>query len=232
MTDANGPASNPLDAVTASWSASMEAMAAWSQTMQSLLENRGGPATQMMTGVAGNPATWPKAMTPIFDEVQRALALPRFADIPRLDAALIPAPGAAVEITLLVQQYIAAAMPAWAKACETFQAEIAARRAKGEAIDVADGMDIWNGTLDRTLMAFNRSGEFAELQKRLLRLAMQQRQATRKRAEVVAEALDMPTRTEMIDVYRRLHGLMREVHAVRAEVRTLKAQRAATTQGD
>ena len=224
MTDASGTGADPLGAINASFAASVEAMSAWSQTWAALLQKRGGPAAQMMMGAAGNPAAWPQAVLPIMEEMQRALSLPRFADLPRVDEALLPAPGAAAEMALLLQQYIAAAMPAWVKASETFQAEIARRQAAGETIDVSEGMDIWNGVLDRTLMAFNRSGEFADLQQRLLRLSMEQRQATRKRAEVVAEALDMPTRTEMLDVYKRLHGLTREVHALRAEVRSLKAQ--------
>jgi hypothetical protein len=40
---------------------------------------------------------------------------------------------------------------------------------------------------------------------------------------MAAEAIDMPTRTEMLDIYARLHGLMREVHSLRREVRALNA---------
>ncbi len=224
MTGANEPGADPFAAAASSWTMSMDAVNAWTQTWQSLLAKRGSPAAEMMMGAAGTPAAWPQAILPLIAEMQQAFALPCFADLPRLDEALMPSPASAAEMTLLIQQYLAAAMPAWVKASEAFQAEIAARRAKGETVEVADGMDVWNSVLDRTLMSFNRSGDFAELQKRMLRLTMQQKQGHRKRAEMVAEALDMPTRTEMLDVYQRLHGLMREVHALRAEVRELKAR--------
>lgn len=232
MTDGKETAADPFGAVAASWSASMDAMSAWSKTWQSLLEKRGAPAASMMMGTLDNPAAWSQSVMPIMDEMRRALALPRFADLPRVNETLLPSPETSVDLMLLVQQYLGAVMPVWVKACETFQTEVAARREKGETIDIAtDGLDIWNKVLDRTLMAFNRSGDFAGLQQRMLRVAMQQRQDASKRAEMVAEALDMPTRTEMRDVYQRLHGLMREVHALRREVRALKAERRAPPPG-
>ena len=83
-------------------------------------------------GAAGTAAAWPQAILPLIAEMQQALALPRFADLPRLDEALMPSPAAAAEMMLLVQQYLAAAMPAWVKASEAFQAEIAARIAACE----------------------------------------------------------------------------------------------------
>ncbi len=219
---------NPWGMLGASWTASMEALSAWSQTWQSLAQERGGPSADRMMGALHDPARWPQSMVPLLDEVRRALALPRFADLPPLDGTLLPSPESALDLVLLQQQYLTAVMPVWAKACETFQAEIESRRARGETIDVfADGLDVWNGVLDRTLMEFNRSADYAGLQQRMLRLAMRQRKDQRRRVEVAAEAMDMPTRTEMLDVYGRLHVLMREVHTLRREVRALRARAAA-----
>jgi len=222
-TQASG-GSDPFGMFGASLSASMEAMTAWSRTWQSLLEARGGPSASLMMGALADPTQGLQSVAPLMEEFRRALALPRFADLPAPNGALLPSPEAAVDLMMLVQQYLAAVMPVWVKAGENFQAEVEARRARGETADLlADGMDIWNGVLDRTLMEFNRSQDFAALQQRMLRLAMQQRQDLRRRAEMAAEAIDMPTRTEMLDVYARLHGLMREVHSLRREVRALKA---------
>ncbi|KQT58474.1 hypothetical protein ASG52_21715 [Methylobacterium sp. Leaf456] len=205
--------------------ASMEAMQAWSQTWQAMLTARGGPSASLMLGAMTDPAQWSQSVAPLMEEFRRALALPRFADLPSLDAEAMPSPESAVDLTIILQQYLAAVVPVWMKACETFQEEVATRRARGESIDgLGEGMDIWNGVLDRTLMAFNRSDDFAALQQRMLRLAMRQREETRRRGEAMAQTLDLPTRSEMLDVYARLHGLMREVHGLRREVRALKAQ--------
>jgi hypothetical protein len=211
--------------LTAPWAASMDAMLAWSRAYQSVLQTRAAPAAELMRNAAAHPGAWSEAALPLIDEIRRAFALPRFADLPELNAKLLPSASDSAEMTLLFQQCLAAMMPAWAKASEAFQAEIAERRSKGETLDpFKDGLDIWNNVLDRTLMAFNRSSDFARLQQRMLRIAMRQRQQVRQSIETAAQAVDLPTRTEMADVYERLHGLMREVHALKQEVRTLKAQ--------
>ncbi|MBV9775927.1 MAG: hypothetical protein JO143_02655, partial [Acetobacteraceae bacterium] len=44
----------------------------------------------------------------------------------------------------------------------------------------------------------------------------------RKVAEQTARVVDLPTRTELDDVYRRLHDLTREVHGLRRELRALR----------
>lgn len=164
-------------------------------------------------------------MSLLLDEFRDALALPRFADLPGLSGSALPLAGPFVDLMLAFQQYLAAVMPVWVKACESFQAEVLARRGRGEIIDsAAEGMDLWNNVLDRTLMEFNRSGDFAKIQKRLLRAVMRQRQEVRHGVEGAAQMIDMPTRTEMTDVYKRLHDLTREVHGLRRELRALKAQ--------
>lgn len=220
---------DPFGIFGASLEASVEAVSAWSRTWQSLLEARGGPSASMMMGALADPAQWPASATALVDELRQALSLPRFADLPAPDESLLPSPETAVDLAVIAQQYLAALMPVWARASANFQSEIEARRARGETTDVlADGMDVWNGVLDRTLMEFNRSKDFAELQQRMLRVAMRQRQELRRSAEKAAEAVGMPTRTEMLDVYARLHGLMREVHGLRREVKALKAERAAS----
>jgi hypothetical protein len=71
-------------------------------------------------------------------------------------------------------------------------------------------------------MEFNRSEEFATVQQRFLRAAMQQRQEVWKLTENVAKMFDLPTREEVNDMYRRLHDLLREVHGLRREIRALK----------
>lgn len=208
--------------------ASLEISQAWMKTLGSLAEKRGGPSAEAIFGAMTNPLGWSESVAPLMEEVREALALPRFADIPRFDAATLPSAGASIELMMLFQQYLTALVPVWMKACKNFQTEVETRRANGQKLDLAsDGMDIWNNVLDRTLMEFNRSTDFGDLQKRMLRLSMQHRKTLRRQVEIASEAADMPTRAEMLDVYQRLHGLMREVHALKGEVRALKAARKA-----
>jgi hypothetical protein len=83
---------------------------------------------------------------------------------------------------------------------------------------------VWNNVLDVTLMEFNRSGEFARAEQWLLRAASAQRRELSGAVEKLAKLVDLPSRTELTDVYRRLHDLTREVHALRKEVRELRGK--------
>jgi hypothetical protein len=56
----------------------------------------------------------------------------------------------------------------------------------------------------------------------LLRAAIGQRLEVRKFGERLAQTVDLPTRTEMTDVYRRLHDLRRDVHSLRRELRAIR----------
>lgn len=206
-----------------SWTTSLGILSAWSDTWQTMLQKRGGPAAEAVFNTLLNPAAWPNGIAPLMDELQDVLALPHFADLPRLDASALPSAGPMLELMVVAQQYLAAAAPVWVHACQRFQAEAAERRARGEKLDSAgEAMDLWNNVLDRTLMEFNRSEDFARVQQRFLRAAMRQRREVRNAFERAAKAVDMPTRTEMNDVYKRLHDLTREVHGLRREIRALR----------
>ena len=222
---------NPLEGLlrqfAAPWTASLDVMSAWGETWRSMREQRGAPATAAMLKTL-NPAAWPEGIGPLIDELENVFALPHFADLPRLDGSALPSPGPLVEMMMVAQQYLLAAAPVWVQACQRFQAEVAERRARGDTLDSAGAaMDLWNNVLDRTLMEFNRSADFAKVQQRFLQAAMRQRRAVRTTFERAAKGVDLPTRTEMTDVYQRLHDLLREVHGLRREVRALREAQAA-----
>jgi Poly(R)-hydroxyalkanoic acid synthase subunit (PHA_synth_III_E) len=222
-TESKGNSTPLWEPLNQSWTASLSLWSAWADAWQSLLTKRGAPAAKAMVDQFANPASWPGGLASLGKELEDILALPRFADLPGLDPGALPSFAPAVELMGVAQQYLLAVAPIWAKVCERFQAEVAERRQRGDAIDNAgEAMDLWNNTLDQTLMEFNRSADFAKLQQRFLHAAMRQRLEVRKLAEQAAKAVDMPTRTEIDDVYRRLHDLTREVHGLRRELRTLR----------
>jgi len=208
----------------AQWSTSMKIWSDWAGAWTALMRQRGGPAADRMLQRLFNPEAWMKGrVPPMLEEVWETLALPRFADLPNLDGTAFPSMMPTLELTSLTQQYLQLSAQVWVKACQRFQAEAAEIRRRGERLESAGRMlDLWNSVLDRTLMEFNRSAEFGELQRRFLRAAMRQRLEFRRLAERAAEVADMPTRKEMDDVYRRLHDLLREVHGLRRELRALK----------
>ncbi len=215
------PAGAVLEQIGQTWTASLDLWSAWADAWGKILQTRGVPAAEAVAGKLLNRASWPGGLQPLAEEFEDLFALPRLADLPGLDgAAKLPSLGPALELMAVAQQYMLAAAPVWLEACRRFQAEVAERRQAGERMDSAGtALDLWNGVLDRTLMEFNRSSEFGAVQQRFLHAAMRQRQEVRKLFEGAAKAVDLPTGTEMKDVYRRLHDLQREVHALKRELR-------------
>ena len=170
------------------------------------------------------PATWPTALVPILDEIRSSLRLPTFSDMPGQDLITLPSFAPLLNLLQVSQEYAAVSVPIWVKSCERFLAEVKKRQqgAPGGTPSAGDLLDVWNNVLDLTLMEFNRSGEFARAQRSLLHAAADQRRQLSGAVEKVAKAVDIPTRTEMTDVYRRLHDLTREVFLLRQEVRAMR----------
>jgi hypothetical protein len=212
---------------------SLEMWSAWLDASGAVLHERGGPAAQKVLEGLFDPETWRQgSWSHLMEEVRELWMLPRFADLPGLDAEALPSPGPALELAAVAQHYMRVAVPLWVEACRRFQARAAERGAQGARLDSAgETLDLWNEILDRTLMEFNRSAEFGELQQRFLRAAMRQRLEVRKFMERAARMVDLPTRTELDDVYRRLHDLRREVHELRRELRAVRAANAAAAPG-
>lgn len=226
------PLAATLEQMGQSWKASLDVWSAWMQTWRSLADNRAAPAAKAVMDQFANPASWPGGFAPLVKELEDILALPRLADLALPDAGALPSLAPAMELIAVAQQYMLAAAPVWARICQRFQAEVTERRQRGEAMDSAgEAMDLWNAVVDRTLMEFNRSAEFGTLQQRFLHAVTRQRIEVRKLAARAAEAVDLPTRAEIDDVYRRLHDLRQEVHALRGELRSLKREGAARQVG-
>lgn len=217
--------SDPLETMRRIGTASADLLSAWTGAWSAVLANRGAPVGEVMLQTITNPSAWPTALIPILDEIRLAIKLPTFADLPGADLFQLPSPAPLIGLIQVSLDYATISVPIWIKAYERFLAEVKERQAadKGQAPSAGEVMDAWNNVLDRTLMEFNRSGEFAKAQQRLLHAAAQQRRELSGTVEKIARAIDLPTRSEMTDVYRRLHDLTREVHGLRQEIRALRA---------
>jgi hypothetical protein len=216
--------SDPFGVMRQLGSASADVWSAWADTWSGVLATRGAPVGEVMLKTIADPTAWPTALVPILDEIRAAIKLPTFADLPGVEMFQLPSPVPLIGLLQVAQNYAAISLPIWIKACERFLAEVKERQ---DAPSAGDVMDVWNNVLDRTLMEFNRSGEFAQAQQQLLHAAAQHRRELSGAFERVAKAVNMPTRAEMTDVYRRLHDLTREVHALRQEIRSIRAPKAA-----
>ena len=151
--------------------ASSDAMSAWAEAWGAMLTNRAAPVGEAIVKTfaaptAAAPTAWPMALVPVLDEIRAALKLPTFSDMSGRDLFKPPSLAPLLGLIQVAQEYAAISVPIWIKACERFLAEAKKRQEaeNGRPPDAGELLDVWNDVLDRTLMEFNRSGEFARAQ--------------------------------------------------------------------
>jgi hypothetical protein len=217
------PASDYLEQLFAPWTAMAGMWNAWLQTAEVVSRERGLESSKLLNRL-WDPELWRAGgLAPLLQEMQEVFSLPRFADLPSFDFSAIKSSASMLDLMGLVQQYMAVSIPLWLLMSRNFQGEIAQRADAGKAIKTpGEALDLWNNVVDRTLMEFNRSGDFARLQQRLLRALTGYRLELRQFGEKSSQLLDMPTRSEMTEVYRRMHSMQRELQELRQQVRTLR----------
>jgi Poly(R)-hydroxyalkanoic acid synthase subunit (PHA_synth_III_E) len=200
------------------WNSAMAPWLSWLGVLNSTVQSRAAPMVESVTRAMMRPDRVLENLGPLSEGLRQMIGLPQFADLPDFGAS-IPSFEPTIELMGVMQQYLRIATPIWIEACKCFEAEAARRHEKGEALDSAsEALELWNNTVDRTLMEFNRSSEFAELQQRYLRVGIRQKLETRRYFEQLAKMVDYPTRAELDDVYRRLHELRREVVSLRRKL--------------
>ena len=201
----------------------LDMWSAWAQATDVASRERGLAAGKSLSRLFA-PAAWKAGeFGSLLEELRQTLSLPQLADVPNLNLSAIDTLAATVDLIGLLQQYMSISLPLWLSATRQFQAEIAARAKQGNGVQSpGEALDLWNGIVDRALMEFNRSGEFAKIQQQLLRASAQYRLELRKLGESGARLFDMPTRAEMTDVYRRMHDMQREVQKLRRELSALR----------
>jgi hypothetical protein len=201
---------------TEAWKSAMSPWLSWYGALDSAVRSRATPLAEAAAKLWTQPDRMLENLRPLSDGLREMAGFPELADLPDMGLKSLPSVEPAMELMAVLQQYLRVATPIWIEACQKFESEASRRRKEGESSDSAsEALELWNNTLDRTLMEFNRSSEFADLQQRYLRAAIRQRMETRRYFEQLAKAVDGPTRPELDDIYRRLHDLRRDLAALR-----------------
>lgn len=192
-------------------SASSQMMEAWMKAWQATLTNRALPAMELM-----NPAAWGENGAKVAEALESVLGTPQWSDFASLDSETLKTFAPAVELMQVGQEYAAAVTQVSAELCRKFQQRVST---KGLKLDGSgDALDLWNATVDETLVAFNRSETFADLQRRFVRALMAYHLERRWLAGKVAAHYDLPTRDEIDELARRVHDLERENRRLRRAV--------------
>lgn len=155
--------------------------------------------------------------------IQRLVEGPEFADIGMLERQVLKATKEWLALREASAVYRAVTAAAWSRAFETFSKEMMLKppTLKDSARSV---LDRWLAIANDELIRTQRTDAFLEAQRRLLRAGVDYRLKERELVELWCETHSIPTRTEIDDLHRTVHGLM---HRVRDLEKRLAATRAA-----
>lgn len=121
-----------------------------------------------------------------------------------------------VDVRKASLQYQGAMAKAIGEAMKETMEQLVALSKKGEKIDgVRDLIRIWVKTADRKFTQMYVNEDFVEIQREVSRANLQNKLAKRAVFEMIFNQLEIPTRTELDDAYKTLHGLKKEVRELR-----------------
>lgn len=142
--------------------------------------------------------------------IQRLVEGPEFADIGTLERQVLKATKEWLSLREASAAYRAVTAAAWSRAFETFSKEMMVKppTVKDSARAV---LDRWLAIANEELIRTQRTEAFLEAQRKLLRAGVDYRLKERELIELWCETHSIPTRTEVDDLHRTVHGLNRRV---------------------
>lgn len=198
-------------------------MEAWVKAWQETLAQRTVPAMGFF-----NPVAWARGDgQDLAAALEGWLGTPEWSDLLSLDSDTMKSFAPAGELAQLSHQYFAAVARLSLEICLKFRERL--EKADRQVDGAGDALDIWNDVLDESLMAFNRSDTFADLQRRYVRALMAYYLERRWLVSRMAEHLDMPTRGEVDELSRRVHALERENRRLRRSLAAADTRKAGGT---
>jgi hypothetical protein len=149
-------------------------------------------------------------------------SLPQFA-FPMLDRKLLALAGGWLLLMQRNNEHNLKIMQAWSDAYGEFCSDLNAAATKGEPVHADRKLfERLITVINRKMQEVQRSDDFLASQRNLLEAFLLSRAREREMIEIVANAFDLPTRTEMDDAHRSVHDLKREVRALRRELDRLR----------
>lgn len=168
-----------------------------------------------------DPANWmnqaPEQLRNILSSIAQG---PQFADLatPQVDAAeawreSLDYQKAAMDFSKIMQD-------AWGRAFKRYSESFTLEDLQSG--EVKEALDAWLKAANEELLETQRTPEFMDAQRRLMRAGVEIKARQRETAETWCDNWQMPTRTEVDDVAKIVHELRREVRKLKREVAALK----------
>lgn len=170
------------------------------------------------------PANWTKYAPEQLRVILQSIADgPKFADLatPQHEAAetwreTLDYTQAATDMGKVMQD-------AWVRTLGRFNQDHSVEDLK--APDPEAAMNAWLAAANHELLETQRSSEYMDAQRRMIRSSTEIKARQKDLAEAWSEMYQMPTRTEMDDLIKTVHELRRELRKVKRELASLKADK-------
>ncbi|MGI9366570.1 MAG: poly(R)-hydroxyalkanoic acid synthase subunit PhaE [Rhizobiaceae bacterium] len=168
-----------------------------------------------------DPSNWlnhaPEQLRKILDSIAQG---PQFADLatPQVDAAeawreSLDYQRAALDFSRILQE-------AWGRAFQKYSENFTLEDLQSG--EVKEALDAWLKAANDELLETQRTPEFMDAQRRLMRAGVEIKARQRDTAEAWSDSWQMPTRTEVDDLAKIVHELRREVRKLKRELAALK----------
>lgn len=172
-----------------------------------------------MTLVGGNQ---------VGDVIRRMTEGPQLADAGAMERRMAEVMQLYLAVQTATRTYEGVVSGAWARASQRFAQDLTERVRGGKPVQGRAALEVWMDIANQSLIETQRSTEFLEAQRGLLRAGMDFLLAERGLIEQLVEPAGFPTRTEIDEVHRSMQDLKRRVRALEKSARPASPRRKAT----
>jgi len=182
-----------------------------------------------------NPYSWLKFSNSNVEEgLKRFSEGPLFSGISDLDNRIAKAMDGWLELGEKNNDYYEVQIKSWMSAYETFIEKINnLSDEEKKQISPKKLLELWSSIAEEELMIMHRSSDFLQTQKALIKANAEYRLQEQNVAEVICEAMHIPTRQEVDDLHKTVTELRRELRSLKKQVtksaETVAAKKTSTT---
>ncbi|MGH1487467.1 MAG: poly(R)-hydroxyalkanoic acid synthase subunit PhaE [Cellvibrionaceae bacterium] len=170
-----------------------------------------------------NPNSWLKYSGDNFDLSAHKLSEgPLFSGISDIDNRLAQVSDSWVELFNRSKEYHSIVFARWTQAYSRFIEDLQnLDEEQRKDLSPRKLVDLWSNVANEELLSLHRSEEFLNAQRAVIRSSMEYRLHEKNVAEVICEALHIPTRDEVDDLHKTVTELRRELRQTKASVKDL-----------
>ncbi len=164
-----------------------------------------------------NPYSWLKFSSTNFEEgVKRFSEGPLFSGVSDIDNRIAKAMDGWLELGEKNNDYYEILLKNWIKAYEKFLVHVNDQNnSENDDLTPRKLVELWSSIANEELMVMHRSDEFLQAQKALISASAEYRLYEQEIAEVICEALHVPTRKEIDDLHKTVTELRRELRSLK-----------------